>query len=268
MGAGEAQVTASTIDGLQVRRGAVRWLRSYFVMLRFDLARQGQMLVALFFSQLLLGVGSALMYGFYLGAQLNEATRLYLVTGVAALALIPIGFVLVPIIVMQDRIKGTHEFTWSLPIPRTVTVTSTFTLFSLMALPGAAATIWVAAARYDVTLTPHLWLLPVALLTALMGSSVGFGMAAAMPEPRVTNLITNVIIFFVLLFTPIIVPIEQFPDWLAAVQRALPFWHIANLIRAGLTEGLVTDVGRSLLVVTAWTLLGWSLAARALAKRG
>ncbi len=84
-------------------------------------------------------------------------------------------------------------------------------------------------------------------------------MAVAIPEPRVTNLITNVIIFFVLLFTPIIVPIEQFPDWLAAVQRALPFWHIANLLRAGLTEGLVTDVGRSLLVVTAWTLLGWSL---------
>ncbi len=261
-------MTASTIDGLQIRRGAGRWLSSYRVMLRFDLARQGQMLVALFFSQLLLGVGSALMYGFYLGPQLDDLTRLYLVTGVAALALIPIGFVLVPIIVMQDKARGTHEFTWSLPVPRTVTVASTFTLFSLMALPGVAATIWVAAARYDVALTPHWWLLPVALLSALMGSSVGFGMAAAVPEPRVTNLITNVIIFFVLLFTPIIVPIEQFPDWLAAIQRVLPFWHIANLLRAGLTEGLVSDVGVSLLVVVAWTLIGWSLAARALAKRG
>ena len=72
MGTGEAQVTASTIDGLQVRRGVGRWLSSYLVMLRFDLARQGQMLVALFFSQLLLGVGSALMYGFYLGPQLDD----------------------------------------------------------------------------------------------------------------------------------------------------------------------------------------------------
>jgi ABC-2 type transport system permease protein len=261
-------VTAATIDALGVRRGAGHWLASYVVMLRFDLARQGEMLVALFFSQLVLGVGSALMYGFYLGPQLDGLTRLYLVTGVAALALIPIGFVLVPIAVMQDRVKGTHEFTWSLPIPRTVTVASTFTLFTLLALPGVAATVWVAAARYDVSLTPHWWVLPVALLTALMGASVGFGMAVAVPEPRVTNLITNVTIFFVLLFTPIIVPIEQFPDWLAAVQRVLPFWHIANLLRAGLTEGLVTDIGRSLLVVTAWTVLGWSLAARALAKRG
>jgi hypothetical protein len=56
------------------------------------------------------------------------------------------------------------------------------------------------------------WMLPAYRLTA----DRGFGLAHAISDPRVTNLIGNVLIFFVLLFSPIIVPITQFPSWLAA----------------------------------------------------
>jgi ABC-2 type transport system permease protein len=86
--------------------------------------------------------------------------------------------------------------------------------------------------------------------------------------PRVTNLIGNVLIFFVLLFSPIIVPISQFPDWLAAIHRVLPFHYMAVVIRDGLTTGLVTDVAQAYLVLSAWTLGSWLLAARAIGRRG
>ncbi|HEX6146083.1 MAG TPA: ABC transporter permease [Acidimicrobiia bacterium] len=78
----------------------------------------------------------------------------------------------------------------------------------------------------------------MALLASLMATSVGYGMAIAIPEPRITNLITNIVIFLVLLFSPIVIPIDRFPDWAETAHRILPFFHMSNLIRSSLSEGL------------------------------
>ena len=83
----------------------------------------------------------------------------------------------------------------------------------------------------------------------------------------VINFITNMIVFFVLLFSPIVVPIEQFPGWLAAVHRVLPFHHMAHVIRDSLSDGLVTDVGISYLVLGVWTVAGWSATAWVVGRR-
>jgi ABC-type polysaccharide/polyol phosphate export permease len=76
------------------------------------------------------------------------------------------------------------------------------------------------------------------------------------------------IIFFVLLFSPIIVPIDQFPDWLASAHRALPFYHMAQAIRDGLTTGFVTSVATSYGVIGAWIVAGWAATAWVVGRRG
>ena len=100
-----------------------------------------------------------------------------------------------------------------------------------------------------------------------MATSVGFAFGHAIPEPRITNLLTNLIIFLVLLFSPIVVSIDQFPEWWAAIQRVLPFYHMANVIRAGLSRGLVDSVATSWTVLTAWTLASWALASWVVGRR-
>jgi ABC-2 type transport system permease protein len=97
------------------------------------------------------------------------------------------------------------------------------------------------------------------VLCALMAFSVGFGMALAVSNPLLVNLITNAPIFVVLLFSPIVVPPSHFPTWLFAVDRALPFYNMAEVIRAGLSSGLVTDLTRSYLILLAWTVAGWAM---------
>ena len=94
-----------------------------------------------------------------------------------------------------------------------------------------------------------------------MAVSVGFGMALAIGNPLVTNLITNTLVFVVLLFSPIVFPPGNLPAWLFAVHRALPFYNMAVVIRAGLTSGLVTDLTRSHLVLLGWTAAGWAMTA-------
>jgi ABC-2 type transport system permease protein len=263
---GASQVTVSALE-TPIRRGAGYWWSSYVAMLRWVLTQQKVLFIGIVFTQIVMGIGAAFMYRFYLGS-VDPVTAVYLVSGIPALSMIPVGFVMVPILVMQEKSRGTHEFTWSLPVPRLAPVASTFTVFTAISMPIAAASTFIAAVQFDVDLQVSWTVLPFALLVSLMATSVGYGMAMAIPEPRVTNLITNVVIFLVLWFSPIVIPIDRYPDWASVLHRALPFFHMSNLIRSGLTEGLATETTSSLAILLLWTVLGWAAVARVVARRG
>lgn len=249
-----------------VRGGAAYWLYGYRSMLRFELVNLRTFLGLAVVIQMLTGAGMAYMYGFYLG-DLPPAGQLFLVTGIPALALIPIGFVLVPNSIMLHKYRDTYDFMWSLPVPRLATAAATFTVFTALAIPGTLVSLLLAGLRYDIDLRVSWLVVPAVLLCSLAATSVGFGLGHAVPDPGVANLITNVIVFFVLLFSPIVVPIEFFPDWFATVHRALPFHHMANVLRASLSEGLVTDAGTSYAVLAGWTVGSWAVAAWAVGRR-
>ncbi len=260
-----------SVDGFDiapatVTTGPSRWFRSYIMMLRFDVRGLGQWLVFGLVIQVLMGAGMALMYGFYLG-DVSPVVGTYMAAGVPAIALIPIGLVMVPNMVAQQRIAQTYEFLWSLPVPRLAAAASTFTVFTLMAVPGVAIALGVAAWNYEAQLSVSAMIVPAVLLTSLMTTSVGFGMAHGIKNPIVINFVTNMTVFFVLLFSPIVVPISQFPDWLASVHRILPFYHMAQVIRDALTTGFVTGVGTSYAVLAAWTIGGWVATAWVVGRR-
>jgi ABC-2 type transport system permease protein len=243
------------------------WLRSYRLMLRFDLSTQRAWLPMSVALQVLIGAGMAIVYGFYV-PHMTQPALLYLVTGAPTLALIPIGLVMLPAMVGVQRTSGTFEFVWSLPIPRAVTVASTLTVNTLVSLPGIVATLALAAWRYGVPLSVTPSIVPALLLTTLMAGSVGLGLAHAIGNPVITNLITNVLVFVVLLFSPIAFPRSQFPAWLADVHEVLPLYHMGMVIRAGLSQGLVSDLWVSYLVLAAWTVAGWLAAGWVVGRRG
>lgn len=154
-----------------------------------------------------------------------------------------------------------------MPVPRIVQATSTFLLYTVLSLPGTVLALVVASWRYGIHLTISAQIVPGIALCALMAVSVGFGMALVISDPLVTNLITNALVFVVLLFSPIVFPIGNLPAWLAAVDRALPFYNMAEIIRAGLTSGLVTDLARAYLILLAWTAAGWVMTALVIGRR-
>lgn len=253
-------------EHLQVRRGVGFWVVGFRSMLRFHVKSLRSYLTIGLVVQVLMGAGMALMYGYYFG-DLTLVQQTFIVTGIPALAMVPVGFAMVPASVMDHKIRNTYDYVWSLPVPRAASAAATFTIFTALAIPGTAAAILIATLIYDIELQVSWLVIPAILLTSGMATSVGYAMGHVIPEPRVTNLITNMVIFLVLLFSPIVVPIEQFPEWWASVQRVLPFWHMSVVIRDGLTDGLVTDVAASYLVLTLWTVFAWGAAGWVVAKR-
>jgi len=201
------------------------------------------------------------MYGFYFG-EVGQDQWAFLVTGIPTLALIPIGFVMVPNAIMEHKLKDTYDYVWSLPVPRSASVVATSTIFTLLALPGTVIALVIATLSYDVDLKVSWLALSGILLTSVTATSVGYAIGHAVQEPRVISLITNVVMFAVLLFSPIVVAIDQFPDWWAAVHKILPFWHMSVVIRAGLTDGLLTSpVTVSYGALVAWAMTSWLVAA-------
>jgi ABC-2 type transport system permease protein len=236
-------------------------------MVRFDSKNLRSYLTVGLVVQVLMGAGMAVMYGYFFG-DLDTAQQTFLVTGIPALALVPVGFVMVPASIGDLKLHDTYDYVWSLPVSRFASAMATLSIFTALAIPGTVIALLVARVMYGIDLQVSPPIVSAILLTSAMATSVGYALGHGIPEPRVTNLITNVLIFLVLLFSPIVVPIEQFPSWWETVHRVLPFWHMSVVIRAGLTEGMVTtSVAASYLVLIMWCMVSWVVAGLVIGRR-
>lgn len=248
-------------------RGVGHLWAGYRSMLRFEITNLRLLLLITLVVQTLVGAGMGIMYGFFLG-DLSPASRVFLVSGIPALALFPLGFVLVPSVIADHRFADTYDYIWSLPVPRLASAAATFTVFAGLSLPGVIVAVGLSCQVYGVTLTPGPMIVPAAALTAAMATSVGYALGHSVRNPRMINPLTNLLVFLVLMFSPIVVPIDQFPDWLGALHQVLPFWHMANVLRDGLTSALVDHVARSYAVLTAWLIAAWTVTTWVVSRRG
>lgn len=250
-----------------LRRGPGNWLRTYRALIVYDFTSLRLMLFETAFFQTLMGAGLAMTYGFLLG-HLTPHIAAYVVTGAPTLALVPVGLVFLPGQVSQQRVSGSYDFTWSLPVPRSAAVASLLTLFAGMAVPGAVVTLLLSAWRYHVALSPSLAIVPAVLLVSVMTASLGYGLAHLIASPVVVNVAANALIFFVILFTPIAFPASQYPAWLVHAQQVLPLYPMAEIVRSGLDPGLVAGVGRAYAVLGAWTVAAWVAVGWVVGRRG
>ena len=249
------------------RHGAQHLWRSYRAMLRFEITNLRLLLTITLVVQTLVGAGMGIMYGFFLG-DLSPTSQTFLVSGIPTLALFPLGFVLVPSVIADHRFAETYDYIWSLPVPRLASAAATFTVFAGLSLPGVVVAVGLSCWVYGLTLTPSLMIVPAAALAAAMATSVGYALGHAVRNSRMINPLTNLLVFLVLMFSPIVVPIERFPAWFGAIHQMLPFWHMANVLRDGLTSGLVDQVAWSYAVLTAWLIAAWGVTTWVISRRG
>ena len=245
----------------------MRWLRSYLLMVIWELRSLRIVLPLAVVVQIILGAGLVIGFGFLLGDDIPMTEALFLATGVTVISMITLGLVLVPQIIASRKQAGIYDYMWSLPVPRTASIAASLTVNSFISVPGMVLALLVAWLRYDMTFSVSVLILPAALLTIVTAASVGFAMGHAIPNPMTTALVTNVLVFVILLYSPINFPADRLPGWLAALHQGLPMMHAANVVRAGLTEGLATGVGTSFAVLGGWAGAAWIVTAWVVGRR-
>jgi len=223
-------------------------------MLRWEILGSRLLFPLIVIVQVLAGAGFVLGFGLLI-PDIDTEMALYLSTGAVVMSLILIGLVLTPQLIAQQRMEGSYDFVWSLPVPRSAAITASVTLAAVAAVPGVLAAIGVAMWRYDISFVVSAAVIPACVLTLLCGCLLGTAVAHGVAEPQATLMFTQLAIFFVLGFSPVNFPIDRLPDWLASVHQFLPFHHMAVLIRSSLTAGLVTAEPIDWIILCGWTAL-------------
>jgi ABC-2 type transport system permease protein len=250
-----------------LRGGVPYWLESYRALIRWHLAGLRMWVALMVVIQIMAGAGFVLGIGLFF-AHTPPVTALYVCTGVPVINLVMIGMILGPQLVAQQKLQQSYDYLRSMPTPQTAAAAAWYTVCLLTGIPAVVVSLLIAEARYGISFAVSPAIVPAVLLTAFTGTMIGYGLGHAIPNPMVTQLVTQLLIFAIFGFTPILFPAWQLPPWLAAVNWWFPFGHMAVIVRAGLTAGLVTGVASSYVIVAAWGIIGATAAAWALGRRG
>jgi ABC-2 type transport system permease protein len=244
----------------------VNGLRSYGLLVRWQMLRNRQALLLLVTVQVALGVG--VIYGFsYLVPHITPTVALFFATGAPTLTLILMGLTFVPQETAQSRVSGRFTYVAALPVPRLAPMLADVTFWLLMQLPGTILTLVLAAVRFDVHFHVATLIVPAFVLVSLTAAAVGYAMAVSLP-PAATGQVSSFLSIALLLFSPINFPLDRLPGWLQDLHRGLPVTYMADIIRGGLTGSYGADAGLAFGVVGAYCVLGLALSARAAARRG
>lgn len=241
------------------------WLRSYWLLLRWNLLRLRSELPYFLVIQTLISVGIVLGFAFLIPRH-DQVTALYLSTGAPTVALITMGMVLAPQMVAQQKFRGLFDFQRAMPVPRLAMLAADATVWVAVALPGLVAALLVAVLRFDLDLAVSPLVVPAAGLVALGTVAIGYGIAYA-AKPEVTGIITNLIIIVALMFAPINYPADRLPDWLSAVHQWLPFQYMAQAMREALDTPAAGISPLPYLVLVGWCVAGLAVTYRIMTRR-
>jgi ABC-2 type transport system permease protein len=258
-------VTAATTS-VGVRSGPRHWLGAVSAMLRWHLTSMRLVVPVMVVVQILIAAGFSVGMSLFF-EEVPPRSALFLGTGAGVINLILVGLIVSPQLVASEKEAGTYDFTWSLPVPRSASVVAWVILSAIVSIPAMIAALLVAGFRFDLGLSVSPAVVPAVLLVVMCATMIGYAIAQAIERPTITQLISQVLAFGVLGFTPITFPLENLPAWLADIHQVLPFYHMGVVVRAGLTDGLVSDVSLSYLTLSAWTLMAVLVTALVLGRR-
>lgn len=249
-----------------VRRGPRRWMDAWLVLFRWQVMSLRLVLLNMAMVQAIVGVGAVLALRLWLDA-VPAGAGVFATTGAATITLVMVGVVIGPQVVAEERLRGTYDYQWSLPVPRSAAIASSLTLNLVVSTPALAASVAAGAVVYDLDLVPSPSILPAVALTVATAGLVGSALAHAVKRPMVVTLATQVMGFVIFGFSPILFPAGNLPHWLATTHEWLPFSSMAVVVRGGLTDGLVDEVPRAYTVLAAWCAAGLVITAAAIGRR-
>ena len=227
-----------------------RWLRSYFLMIKWVFLSYRPWLPLFFAVQICIAV--AFIYGIsYFYPMITPEVAKYIITGAPTIILLTTGFVMLPQTVASSRTEGTFDYIWSLPIPRMAHIAADTTVLIGTTLPSVVLAVILGAFRFDFSLDVSLLVIPVILLVTGTGAFIGYTIAFGVPKPMMVNVITQIMVFIVMMFSPVMFPPERLPEWLQAIHKVLPIQYMADLMRGTITD-LPAKMGTSFAVVGAW----------------
>lgn len=243
----------------------IHTLRSYLLLMRWNILRMRTDLPYLLVIQTVIAGGFAVGWSFLIPDLTTEAAT-YLTTGAMTISLILVGMVLAPQIVAQRKKQGVLDYQRSMPVPRLAMLAADASIWIVIALPGLALTLVVATARFrlDVTISP--WLVPAVLLASAGAAGFGYCIAYAF-KPELVSVVTQFALITALMFAPVNYPAERLPAWAQSIHEWLPFQYMAQAIRETVAVPPGGVAALPFVVLAVWAVAGLAVTTRVMTRR-
>lgn len=241
------------------------WLRSFALLLRWNLLRVRTDLPIFIVIQTLISAGIVVGFSLLI-PQIDAESAVYLTTGAMTVALITVGMVVAPQIVAQRKEQGLLDYQRSMPVPRLAMLAADAAIWVTSALPGLAVTLGVAILRFDLDVSVSPWVVPAILLVSTGSAAIGYGIAYTV-KPVLVGLITNLVIVVSLMFAPVNYPAERLPGWAQAAHGWLPFQYMAQAIRETVDVPAGGVPVLPFLILAAWAAAGLTVTSRVMTRR-
>lgn len=192
----------------------------------------------------------------------TRAERLdLLVPGIIALAVMSTSFTALAIATGFDRRGEAIKFLGTTPLSRTgLLAAKALAVLGIEAIQVAVIAALAAALGWRPA-GSLLWGLPVIAAGTAAFAGLGLTLAGTV-RAEATLAGANAIYLVLLLAGGVIIPVDRYPDALAAVAAWLPSAALADGLRAALVTGSLGDVAAGFGMLVAWTILGAVLVKR------
>jgi ABC-2 type transport system permease protein len=174
--------------------------------------------------------------------------------GTLALAIIAAGLVNLGIATAYERAYGVLKRLGGSPLGRTGLIVAK--LATVLAVEALVVVVLIGLAVWAFGWRPGTetsW--PAFVVTVLLGTAAFAGLGLALAgtlRAEATLTLANALFIACLLLGGVVVPLDHLPDALATISGLLPAAALSEAFRAAL--GVGGDLGRSLVVVTAWAI--------------
>lgn len=211
----------------------------------------------MFFTLIQIFMSLGIVIGFrYLFEHPDKQSLLYLATGAPTFILILTGLVILPMQIGNAKVEGYVEFTRTWPVNRAVIIGADTSIWLGVTIPGLCiATLFahlIFNPGYDISWT----IIPALLLIALTSIGVGYGFSYLLPQD-VTLSVSQFIAFGALMFSPLNFPIERLPEWFQMVHQILPFYSMAEVMRASLASSTFDASVWNYINLSIWCVVGY-----------
>ena len=212
----------------QRRRG--KWLTDILILTWMQIL----LIRSSWFWTLILGAAFPLMLLLFLlffTTGMSEQARLYILTGNIVYALTINGMLTVGQELGWQKQNRSFEFYATLPISKYTLLIALLTRSSLFSLPSVAIILIVGRFFFDLSIP----LDPLLLILLILSSYVlvGFGALIGLysPSHRVANSATQFLALIVAYLSPLMVPVENLPQFLRWTSAILPTTYVADALR-------------------------------------
>lgn len=241
------------------------WMRSFGLLLKWNLLRLRSDLVFFVGIQSLIAIGIVVGFSFMI-PNLDTESALYLTTGAMTVSLITMGMSIAPQNVAQHKELGVLDYQRSMPVPRLALLAADAIVWIAVALPGLAVVLAVAMLRFDLDIAVSPLLAGAIVLVAAASAAIGYGIAY-LAKPVLVTMISNAVLILALMFAPVNYPADRLPDWAATMHSWLPFQYMAQAIRETTAVPAGGVPALPFVVLLLWTATGLAITSRVMMRR-